>query len=160
MSETNLLVPEILEKFENIKAKSDKIRLIKQHETPLLRTLLRLNYDPNLSMNLPVGTPPYKKEVDKPVGYNASNLTKEYRRFYIWLSPQNTLPKLKKEALFVSLCESIHWTEAEVLICVKDRTLQTKYKSLSVDIVREAYPGLLPFDIPKPVTTKVTAPLE
>ena len=86
MSEMNLLVPEILEKFENIKAKSDKIRLLKQYETPLLRTLLRLNYDPNLSMNLPVGTPPYKKEVDKPIGVFISG--------YL---PRTHYPSLKKK---------------------------------------------------------------
>jgi hypothetical protein len=46
--------------------------------------------------------------------------------------------------LFIQLLEGIHWTEAEAVCLAKDRKLQTKYKSLKEDLVREAFPGLLP----------------
>jgi hypothetical protein len=67
------------------------------------------------------------------------------------LDPRTTLPKLKKESLFVSLLEGIHWTEAEALCLAKDRKLHTKYKSLKEDIVRDAFPQAL---TPKPAKVK------
>ena len=147
----NLLVSEILDKFEVAKTREEKIAVLKNNVTDPLLVLLRLNYDHMLKMDLPEGEPPFRKDTDKPIGYNESSLQLELRRFYVWLDPRTTLPKLKKESLFVSLLEGIHWTEAEALCLAKDRKLQTKYKSLKEDIVREAFPRAL---TPKPVIEK------
>ena len=147
----HLLVSEILDKFEVAKTREEKIAVFKNNVTDPLLVLLRLNYDHMLKMDLPEGEPPFRKDTDKPIGYNESSLQLELRRFYVWLDPRTTLPKLKKESLFVSLLEGIHWTEAEALCLAKDRKLQTKYKSLKEDIVREAFPRAL---TPKPVKEK------
>jgi hypothetical protein len=153
----NLLVSEILDKAEQAKTRQEKINILRENNSDVFRCLLRLNFDPGFSMNLPEGSPPYKKEVDKPIGYNESSLIKEYRRFYIWLTPQPSLSQIKKETLFVGLLEGLHWTEAEIMIQVKDKILQKKYKSITEDLVREAFPKTLP----PPVTTtkKVASPL-
>jgi hypothetical protein len=63
---------------------------------------------------------------------------------YVWLDPNINLTRLKKEQLFIQMLEGIHWSEAEALCLAKDKKLQTKYKSLKEDIVREAFPNLLP----------------
>ncbi len=153
-----LLVSEILDKFETAKTRSEKIEVLQNNVTDPLLVLLRLNYDHMLKMNLPDGEPPFKKDTDKPIGYNESSLQLELRRFYIWLEPTTNLPKLKKESLFVNMLEGIHWTEAEALCLAKDRKLHTKYKSLKEDIVREAFPRAL---TPKPEKVEVEkAPLE
>lgn len=142
-----LLVSEILDEFEKAKTKQDKITVLKKHEMPVLRAIMRINFDETVQMHLPEGEPPFKKD-DKPVGYNVTKLENEYRRFYIWLDPKTNLPRVRKEKLFVEMLEGLHLTEAEVIILAKDRKLQTKWKSLKEDIVREAYPTTLP---PKPV---------
>ena len=147
----NLLVSEILDKFEVAKTREEKIAVLKNNVTDPLLVLLRLNYDHMLKMDLPEGEPPFRKDTDKPIGYNESSLQLELRRFYVWLDPRTTLPKLKKESLFVNMLEGIHWTEAEALCLAKDRKLQTKYKSLKEDIVRDAFPQAL---TPKPVKVK------
>jgi len=147
----NLLVSEILDKFEVAKTREEKIAVLKDNVTDPLLVLLRLNYDHMLKMDLPEGEPPFRKDTDKPIGYSESSLQLELRRFYVWLDPRTTLPKLKKESLFVNMLEGIHWTEAEALCLAKDRKLQTKYKSLKEDIVREAFPLAL---TPKPVKEK------
>jgi hypothetical protein len=144
----HLLVSEILDKFEAAKTREEKIAVLKNNVTDPLLVLLRLNYDHMLSMGLPEGEPPFRKDTDKPIGYSESSLQLELRRFYVWLDPRTTLPKLKKESLFVNMLEGIHWTEAEALCLAKDRKLQTKYKTLKEDIVREAFPLAL---TPKPV---------
>jgi hypothetical protein len=51
--------------------------------------------------------------------------------------------------LFIQFLEGIHWSEAEVIILAKDRKLQTKFKQLKEELVREAFPGLLPAPLPK-----------
>jgi hypothetical protein len=70
------------------------------------------------------------------------------------LDPNINLNKLKKEQLFVQMLEGIHWTEADVLCLAKDKKLQTKYKNLKEDIVREAFPDALPPPKPAEVVTK------
>jgi hypothetical protein len=153
----HLLVSEILDKFEAAKTREEKIAVLQDNVTYPLLVLLRLNYDHMLKMDLPDGEPPFKKDTDKPIGYSESSLQLELRRFYVWLDPNVNLPKIKKESLFVNMLEGIHWTEAEALCLAKDRKLQTKYKSLKEDIVREAFPRAL---TPKPVKEKVEkAPL-
>jgi hypothetical protein len=153
----NLLVSEILDKFEAAKTREEKIAVLKNNVTDPLLVLLRLNFDHMLKMDLPEGEPPFRKDTDKPIGYNESSLQLELRRFYVWLEPSTNLPKLKKESLFVSMLEGIHWTEAEALCLAKDRKLHTKYKSLKEDMVREAFPLAL---TPKPLVEKVEAKVE
>ena len=148
----NLLVSEILDKFEVAKTREEKIAVLKNNVTDPLLVLLRLNYDHLLKMDLPEGEPPFRKDTDKPIGYSESSLQLELRRFYVWLEPSTNLPKLKKESLFVNMLEGIHWTEAEALCLAKDRKLHTKYKSLKEDIVREAFPlalNLKPVEVEK-----------
>ena len=154
----HLLVSEILDKFETAKTRAEKIAVLQEHVTDPLLVLLRLNYDPALKMDLPDGEPPFRKDTDKPIGYSESSLQLELRRFYVWLEPNVNLPKIKKESLFVNMLEGIHWTEAEALCLAKDGKLQTKYKSLKEDIVREAFPRAL---TPKPEKVREEkAPLE
>jgi len=53
------------------------------------------------------------------------------------------VPKYRLEMQFVQLLESIHPDEAEVLLAVKDKTLQKKYP-ITKDIVKKAFPTLIP----------------
>lgn len=160
----HLLVPEVLDLVEKAKTKEEKIAILQKNVSDPLLVLLRLNYDHMLKMNLPEGEPPFKKDTDKPIGYNESNLQLELRRFYIWIEPEHVvnIPKVKKESLFVAMLESIHWTESEVLCLAKDGKLETRYKSLSKNLIREAFPKALTADPPKPkkVKKEESIPLE
>lgn len=145
-----LLQSEVLDLFEKAKTREEKVQVLKKHEVPVLRAIMRLNFDPDSRMNLPEGEPPFKKDGDKPMGYQETNLIQEYRRFYIWLDPNVNLTTLRREQLFIEMLEGLHLSEAELLCLAKDKKLQTRYKSLKEDIVREAYPFTLP-----PVQEKV-----
>lgn len=140
----NILFFELFEKVDTAKTKLEKVNLLLQYNSPPLRGLLRINFDPNLVMNLPEGEPPFKKNLDKPIGYDETNLLTEFRRFYIWFDKDLNLSKLKREQLFVDLLEGLNYKEAEMLCLIKDKKLTTRFKSLKEDIVREAFPGLLP----------------
>lgn len=136
-------IPQILEEVEKASTRETKIKTLRAYEHPILRGILQINFDPNVKVYLPEGEPPFKKDKEIPIGYSETNLFAEFRRFYIWLDPNSKLNKVRKEQLFIQFLEGIHWTEAEVILLAKDRKLQTKFKSLKDDLVREAFPGLL-----------------
>ena len=146
----NKLIPEVLDMVEKAKTKNEKIDILRQYDSQPMRGLMRLNFDPDFNFDLPEGEPPYKKDTDRPIGYSESNLYTEVRRFYIWLQPQEGLTKLKKESLFIGLLEGIHHTEAEVLLLCKDKNLKKKYKTIKEDLIRDAYPTLLPAKVEAP----------
>ena len=140
----HLLLSEVLETFEKAKTRQEKLSILKKHETPVLRGIMRINFDPSVAMQLPEGEPPFKKIPDLPIGEQQTKLESEYRRFYIWLDSTVNIPKFKKEKLFVEMLEGLHVSEAEVIILAKDKKLHKKYKSLKEDIIREAFPTTLP----------------
>lgn len=148
----SLIFSEVLDLVDKAKTKEERIGLLRKYGLPALKGILRINFDPNVKMDLPDGEPPYRKEVDKPIGYHETNLIQEYKRFYIWLDPKQNLTKIRKEKLFIEMLEGLHHTEAEIVCLVKDRKLTKRWKNIKADVVREAFPGLLP-----PVTEKEEA---
>ena len=89
-----LLISEILDQVEAASDLNQKINILRQNDSHIIRTIMRLNYDPYLKMDLPEGEPPFKKILERPAGYSESNLNTEYRRFYIWLDPKQNLAKI------------------------------------------------------------------
>ena len=140
----NLLLSEILDLVDKAKTKDEKVALLKQHELPVLRGILKINFHPEVYFDLPEGEPPFRKEADKPAGLQETNLQTEYRRFYIWLDPQAQISKVKKEQLFIEMLEGLHISEAELICLAKDKKLTKKWKTIKEDIVRLAYPQILP----------------
>jgi len=151
-------IPQILEEVEKASSRESKIKVFRAYEHPVLRGILQINFDPGVKVHLPAGEPPYKKDTSIPIGYSETNLFAEFRRFYIWLNEDVNLNKMRKEHLFIQFLEGIHWTEAEVICLAKDRKLQSKFKSVKEDLVREAFPGLLPAPVEKPKSTKKIQP--
>ena len=63
----NLLLSELFDIVEKQKDDTDRCNLLLQHNNDLVRTYLNLNFNPQVKWLLPEGTPPYKKEEDKPM---------------------------------------------------------------------------------------------
>jgi hypothetical protein len=144
-------VPQILEEVEKAKTSEDKVRVLQSYNTTCLRGLLNINFNPALNFGLPEGTPPFKNDPERPIGYSETNLYTEYRRLRIWLQP-NDISKVRKEQLFIQMLEGIHSTEAELICLIKDRKLTHKYPSVQPELIRAAFPELLPevlAEIPK-----------
>ena len=147
-------IPQIFEEVEKAPNKETRVKVLRAYNHPVLRGILQINFNPDVKLALPEGVPPYKRDEKIPAGYSETNLFSEFRRMYIWLDPNINLNKLKKEQLFIQLLEGIHWTEADILCLAKDKKLQTKYKNLKEDIVREAFPDALPPPKPKEEVVK------
>jgi hypothetical protein len=138
------IIPQVLEEVEKQKTKESKIKILRDYVSPVLRGILQVNFNSDVKVYLPEGEPPYKKDKEIQIGYSETNLFAEWRRFYIWLDPNSKVNKVRKEQLFIQFLEGIHWSEAEVVCLAKDRKLQSKFGSLTEDLVREAFPDLLP----------------
>ncbi len=77
------------------------------------------------------------------VGQQRTAIRKEYSKLYNFVKGGNdSLSSLRRETMFINLLEGLHPLEAEILILVKDKKLQTKYK-ITKEIVSQAYPDIV-----------------
>ena len=143
-----------------------KIEVLRKYDHPSLKTLFIWNYDDSIVSILPEGDVPYasvgeqnsfsgtitEKITDavykmEEMGSNSlgsqdqgkSSIRKEYQKFYNFVKGGNdSLSSLRRETMFINLLQGLHPLEAEILILVKDKKLQTKYK-ITKELVSEAY---------------------
>ena len=141
-SNSRLLLSEVLRKVSNAKTKSEKVSLLRKHNSVALRQLLIINFDDSLTCLLPEGDVPYTPN-DAPVGTDHSRLEQEYRGLYrFFKGGQDKLPALKRESMFVQLLEGLSEEEAELMVLVKDGRMNEKYKRLTKAVVSEAFPSI------------------
>jgi hypothetical protein len=150
-----LLIPELFKKIEDTTNKAAQVSLLRSNSHPALKDILRINFDADVVTLLPKGAPTYEKD-DAPAGYSPSSLFKGYRKFkYFFKGPiGNQCKPIRREGIFLSLIESMHPSESEVLIQAKDKSL--KIKGLTGALVDEAFPGLVVKAIKKPAPKKAT----
>ena len=130
---------QILEQAAEQKSAADKIAILQQHQGAALYTILKYAYDPSIVWDLPEGKPPYKP---CPFPAQEMRLFAEIRRLYLFIKGGNpNLTKLRRESLFIELLESVHPSDAEILVCIKDKKLP--YKGITAKLVKEAFPGLI-----------------
>ena len=144
-----LIFSEIFDQVNKANKKEDKLALLKQHDSLPLQQLLQYNFSDRIKFVLPAGPVPYKKDPNRPIGKTSSNLLVESRKFWHFISEQNpegvfvtlspNLTRAKREILFIQILEGIHHSDADILIAVKDKSLQDMYPTITKKLVAEAY---------------------
>lgn len=133
-------IAEILEEVSKLKKKEERIEALRQHgDNRAMLQILQYALDPRIKWLLPDGIPPFKKNefLDQ-----ESNLYSEIRRLYLFIEGGNpNLTPVKREMLFIGLLEMIAPSDAMLLCAAKDKKLP--YKTITKEIVNEAFPGLL-----------------
>ena len=133
------LISEIFTKVNNAKVKADKIAVLRQNDTPAMRMILKGAFDPKIEWDLPPGIPPFIRN-EAPEGTQHTWLDNEAKRLYNFVKGgNNELNKIKKETLFIQILEGLHHKDADVLIDVKNGTLNKTFKGLTSDMVKEAF---------------------
>ena len=132
------LAHEIFTQVNNAKDKPKKIEVLLKHDSQSLRQLLKAAFDPKIVFDIPEGTPPYMAN-EAPAGTDHTSLLDETRKLYLFIKGGSTIPKIKKEALFIQMLEALHRDDAEALISIKDKKLNLVYKGLTENVVREAF---------------------
>jgi len=134
----NPFLHEILELVNEQRTKAKRIEILKEYETPALKSIFIWNFDETVLSMLPEGHVPYK-ENDVPVGTDHTSLRREYQQLYHFVRGGNDkLSSLRRESMFIQMLEGLHPKEAEIICLIKDKKLQTKYK-VTKDMVSLAY---------------------
>jgi hypothetical protein len=165
----NPFIFEVLNLASKQRSNVKKVEVLKKHEHPSLKALFIWNFDESIVSILPPGEVPYaatseqnsfsgtlSEKIDDAVskmnemGSNSlgsqdqgrSSIRKEYQKFYNFIKGGNdSLSSLRRESMFINILQGLHPLEAEILILVKDKKLDTKYK-ITKEIVSEAYPDI------------------
>lgn len=130
---------QILEKASELKTNQERIDFLRAQNSNALLQILKYAYDPKIVWDLPTGAPPYK-----PCPYPAQELRlmSEIRRLYLFIKGGNpNLTKIRREALYIEMLESVHPKDAELLNSIKDKKIP--YKGITLKLVKEAFPGLI-----------------
>ena len=125
----NPLVSELFKAVHGKKDKKGKIELLSQYKRDDVKALLIWNFDKEIKSALPEGEVPYKKN-EAPINSGGhTRLVHEWRTLYNYIRGGNDkLSQMKRETMFVQLLEGLHESEAELIMLVKDKQLQSKYR--------------------------------
>jgi len=160
---------EVLALTAKQKSNAKKVEILQKYEHPSLKSLFIWNFDESIISLLPEGLVPYASvgqqnvttgnlsdninravqmmgELDSnSIGsqdQGRTSIRKEYTYFYNFVKGGNDrLSSRKRETMFINILEGLHPLEAEILMLVKDKKLQTKY-SISKQNISEAYPDI------------------
>lgn len=166
---SNPFIFEILNLYLKQKTNAKKVEVLKNYEHPGLKAIFIWNFDESIISVLPEGDVPYASVGEQgsfsgtvsekigdavskmsEIGSNSlgsqdqgfSSIRKEYEKFYNFLRGGNdSLSSLRRETMFINILQGLHPLEAEILILVKDKKLQTKY-NITKEIISEAYPDI------------------
>jgi len=133
------LMSEVLRKVHNAKTKDKKVEILKEYDSEPLRMIIKSSFDPNIKWVIPEGNVPFKKN-ESEEGTEHTLLFKEARKLYNFIEGgNNTIPRFRKENMFIQILEGLHSSEADLLIAAKDKRLHQVFKGLSENVVKEAF---------------------
>ena len=165
----NPFVFEVFALASKQRTNAKKSEILRKYSHPSIQTLLIWNFDETVISMLPEGLVPYASvgqqnvssgnlsdninravemmgELDSnSIGsqdQGRTSIRKEYTYFYNFVKGGNdNLSSMKRETMFISILEGMHPLEAEILMLVKDKKLQTKYK-ISQKNAEDAFPEI------------------
>jgi hypothetical protein len=138
----NSFVHEIFDAVSSERIGSKKIEILQRFDQNYIKSVLIWNFDPSITSVIPEGEVPIQPK-ENPEVKPSSSIKKEWSKFYNFVKGGNdSMNKLRKETMFINILESLHPLEAEILVLVKDKKLQTKY-NITKEIVTQSYPDII-----------------
>ena len=165
----NPFLHEVLGLVSKQRTIAKKVEVLKKYGHESVKSVLIWNFDETVISNLPEGDVPYgdvkddishtgsfsddiknkagasenasamNQDLD---GRGRSSLRREWVNLYHYIRGGNdALTRTRREMMFIGLLEKLHPKEAEILVLVKDKLLETKYK-LNKSVVQQAYPDI------------------
>ena len=128
---------EIFTEIQEAPTRAERQDIINENDSFTLRTVLQLNFDKTIELDLPAGKPPYKckdKATDKPDSLlkGLGNCVKNSR-----------LPGFKKEVAFINILENLTEEDANIICLAKDGKIMKKYSRVSESLIKSIYPSLV-----------------
>jgi len=166
---TNPFAFEVLDATSKQRSKANKVKVLQKYSHPSIKALMIWNFDETVVSLLPPGEVPYATNLEDEtatgtlsekindavskmselrttsLGANdqgKASIRKEFTKFYNFIKGGNdSLSGLRRETMFINILQGLHPLEAEILILVKDKDLESKYK-ISRDVVSQAFPDI------------------
>lgn len=135
------LMHEVFEEVQNaatIKQREVVLNKLADHN---VKTMLQLNFNPSLKLDLPEGIPPFTPD-SAPDVFQPASLKRALSRLKICTKASPT-SALKKEKTFIGILESIHPKDAEILCSCKDKKLTKIYSKVTKKLVESVLPQLI-----------------
>ena len=161
---------EVFDLASRQRTKAKKVEVLQKYADISVKALMIWNYDESIQSALPEGEVPYSG-YDEQTVYNGTlndkideaarqmyengsfslgstdanaktTIRSQWKNLYHFVKGGNGgLSQTRREMMFINLLESVHPLEAEILVLVKDKLLDTKYK-IPMDVVEKAYPDI------------------
>ena len=144
----NPMVHELLEAVDSERVKSNKLDILRTHGDDSFKMTMIWNFDESVISMLPEGNVPYQPvesdvQANREMGLpQRTTIRNSARNFYRFIKGgDDQMNKIKREGLFINILETLPPAEAEILVLVKDKALNTKY-NITKELVSEAYPEI------------------
>ena len=144
----NPMVHELLEAVDSERVKSKKLDILRTHGDDSFKMTMIWNFDESVISMLPEGPVPYQPvegdvQASKDQGVpQRTTIRNSARQFYRFIKGgDDALNKIKRESIFINILQTLPQPEAEILVLVKDKALNTKY-NITKELVAEAYPEI------------------
>jgi hypothetical protein len=141
---TTKSIYEIFEEVEKAPTKKEKIEVLRKNRNYALRSVLKGSFDPNVEFV--IERVPYYNPSDSPPGLGYTGLHQEIDRVYLF---EKNNPKVdpnlsqdRKEKILIQMLEAMEKREAEILMNMLLK--KQKVKGLTYNLVKEAFPDILP----------------
>lgn len=135
---------EIFNEFKDAGTKKDRIDVLRNNNSVALRNVLIGTFHPGVKFAINK-LPEYKSE-DVPPGMSYNNMSQVLDKIYLFMENHPRKPAglsdRRREELLIQILESLEQKEAEVYgnVILKDQ----KIPYLTVNLVNEAFPGIIP----------------
>jgi hypothetical protein len=138
-----IVISEVLEKANKAKSKKDRIEILKQYNCMGLRDVLRGNFDDVIQWNLPEGSPPYEKMAPDGQWISLNVSGPQKLKYFVKGGIGKNMLVARREKMFIELLETSHPADAELIISMKDKKLQSIYKNITKKLVQDTWPQLI-----------------
>jgi hypothetical protein len=135
------LFSEIFDKIKAANNDPERVRLLREFNTPGLKEFLNYAFNPNTIFEVEI--PKYKPSVD-PAGLNLAYLQSEVQKLYVFVkghpNRKGTMTPRKAQQNLYTLLSCLHKDEAALLESVMRKTF--KVPGLTAKVVKLAYPDM------------------
>lgn len=133
-------ITEIIRGAAEKKTKEEKIDFLRKNDNPALRIVLKYTYDNTIEFLIPNTPPPWEKNEYEDEA--KSLLFREARKLKMFIKNggYDTLNKVKREQLFISLLEDVDNDDADTLCQMISKK---PFDGLTKKTIEEAFPDLI-----------------
>lgn len=132
---------EVMKKVANAKNKAERVDILQKNDHVSIRDYLRCLFDDRIQFLLPGGTPPYTPQEE---GAQPSSWRRQNTKLQYWvkgIKAAEGLTNIKRESIFINVLESVHPSDAELIVKMINKDNDTK--GLTKNVVSDAFPGLI-----------------